>query len=76
MSVTALRKNLYKVVDQVLETGIPVEVERRGRTVLISAAEPARSKLSRLVRRDTIVGDPDDLVTLKVSEWREPEDLD
>lgn len=69
LSITALRRNLYKVVDKVLETGIPVEIERNGRSVLITPAESTFSKLSRLPRRHAIVGDPDELVTFDVSEW-------
>jgi antitoxin (DNA-binding transcriptional repressor) of toxin-antitoxin stability system len=75
MKVTAskLRENIYKLLDQVLETGAPVEIERRGRRLRIVAAdEPPRDKLSRLSRHsDTIVGDPQDLVHLDWSgEWK------
>ena len=33
MPVTAskLRENIYRILDQVLETGVPVEIERRGK---------------------------------------------
>jgi hypothetical protein len=62
LPATRFRATLYKVLDQVLSTGVPVEVELRGRKVRISPAEP-KSKLDRLVPRpDAIVGDPEALV--------------
>ncbi len=30
MSLTALRNNLFKIVDEVIKTGNPVELERKG----------------------------------------------
>lgn len=75
LNLTTLRKRLYQVVDEVLETGVPVEIERHGRTLLITPAEPAPAKLSRLKRRRGIVGDPEDFVHLEVAQWREPDDL-
>ncbi len=32
MSLTVLMQQLFKVVDQVIATGIPVEINRTGRT--------------------------------------------
>jgi hypothetical protein len=73
MTVTALRKNLYQIIDQVLETGVSVEVERNGQQILITA-QRTRQPLERLKRRHAIVGNPEDLVELKVAEWQ-PDDL-
>jgi hypothetical protein len=52
MPITAsqLRQNVYRVLDQVLETGEPAEIERRGRRLRIVSADPG-TKLGRLVRR-------------------------
>lgn len=74
-SLTALRKQLYKVVDHVLESGIPVEIERKGQKLLLIPAQKPVSKLANLKRRKGIVGDPDDLVQLRVSEWNESDNL-
>jgi hypothetical protein len=30
ISLTALRSQLFKIVDRVIETGMPVEIERKG----------------------------------------------
>ncbi|HEU0167055.1 MAG TPA: type II toxin-antitoxin system Phd/YefM family antitoxin [Chloroflexota bacterium] len=73
MSVTAseLRQNIYKLLDQVLETGVPLDIERNGRRLRVVPAD-ARPKLQRLTAHpDAIAGDPDDLVHLDWSqEWR------
>jgi hypothetical protein len=71
LSLTSLRKQLYRVFDRVLETGVPVEVERNGRTVIIAPGQITGAKLGSLPRRNGIVGDPDELVKVKVGEWDE-----
>ena len=72
MPITAsqLRADVYNILDRALETGEPVEIERRGRLLrLVPVERPP--KLSRLVRREgVVVGDPEDLVHLDwSSEW-------
>jgi antitoxin (DNA-binding transcriptional repressor) of toxin-antitoxin stability system len=74
MTATELRSRLYRVLDQVLETGEPVEILRKGRRVRISAAEESapHDLLQRLEPHpDFVSGDPDDLVHLDWSDtWR------
>jgi hypothetical protein len=74
ISLTALRNNLFKIVDQVIQTGNPVFLERKGHNLKIVLDEK-KSKLENLNSRDCIVGDPDDLVQLKVAEWHETGNL-
>ena len=70
MRPSSLRENIYRILDEILETGVPVEIERKGKFLLIAPVEP-RSKLANLKPRDLIVGDPEDLVHLDWSdEWR------
>ena len=70
ISATELRQNLYNILDSVVDTGIPVEVERRGRLLRI-VAEERGSKWDRLTPHQVVVGDPDDLVHIDWShEWR------
>jgi len=58
---TELRKNIYKVLDEVLATGIPVEITRKGKTLKIIPSEDV-DKLRNLSRRtDFIMGNSDDL---------------
>ncbi len=74
MSLTSLRGKLFKVVDEVIRTGIPAEIERKGQRVKI-VPETKKSKLDNLKPHDCIVGDPDDLIALKVAPWHEPDHL-
>ena len=70
MTASALRRDIYRILDRVLDTGEPVIIERNGRRVRISAEE-VPSRLEALVRRpDVVVGDSDDFVELDWSdEW-------
>ena len=74
ISLTALRSNLFKIVDGVIETGNPVELERKGHRLKI-VLEAKKSKLENLKPHDCIVGNPDELIDLKVAEWHETEKL-
>jgi prevent-host-death family protein len=70
VTVSELRQNIYQLLDQVLDTGVPLEIERRGKTLRI-VPEPPLDKLDNLKRRDCLVGDPEDLVHMDWSqEWR------
>lgn len=70
VSATELRKNIYKFLDEVLETGKPLEIERKGKKLKISAEKP-KSKLSNLKKRNTIVGDPEDIIDNNwIDEWK------
>lgn len=71
LTASKLRENVYRVLDQVLETGEPAEIERNGRRLRIVADDPP-SRLSRLVQRtDLVVGESDDFVHLDWSgEWK------
>jgi len=73
MKITAsrLRENIYTILDQVAETGIPVEIERKGKLLRIVADKPP-SKLDRLKKRDVLVGDLKDIIHMDWSkEWSE-----
>ncbi len=70
VTATELRRNIYQLLDEVLETGAPLEVARRGKLLRVVPVEPA-PRLERLPKRPgAIRGDPDDLVHLDWSgEW-------
>ena len=73
MRITAskLRENIYRVLDEVVQTGTPVEVVRKG-TVLRIVPEKRRSKLGRLRKRKGFQGDPDDILRMDwAKEWTE-----
>ncbi len=56
---TEFRRNLFQIVERVLQ-GELVEVAHKGRVIRL-VPEDKPSKLSRLVRRDTIAGTFEDL---------------
>lgn len=74
LTLTALRQDLFRVVDRVLATGSPVAIERKGKTILLTP-QVRPPKLGRLKRRRLVIGDPRSLVDVKVGQWREPRKL-
>ena len=70
-SETNNNKEILNILDQVAKTGAPMEIERKGKRLLISSAEKRRN-LDRLKDHpDFIVGNPDDLVHIDWSaEWK------
>lgn len=70
LKASFLRENIYNILDQVLETGAPVEIEWRGKILKIVPAEP-KSKLANLKPRPYLLSDPEELVHLDWSGgWR------
>jgi hypothetical protein len=70
MTPTELRKDLYRVLDDVLETGVPQEVIRGARMLMIVPAGGRRLKLDELPRREALACSPDELVaTCWEQEW-------
>jgi len=70
---TELRANIYKLLDEVLRTGLPIEIKKGNRRLRLIPVEK-NDKFQNLVSRpDVIQGDPDDLVALS---WEEEVTLD
>ena len=61
INATKLRANLYAVLDEVLETGKPVEIVRKGRRLKILPDEPVR-KTDGLAPHPGILDDPEGIV--------------
>ncbi len=72
MTLTALRKRLFRVADRVLSTGAPVRIRRGGRVLTLSAGAGGQGarRLARLKRRSLILGDASALWKAKVGRWR------
>jgi hypothetical protein len=70
ISASKLRADVYRLLDEVLDTGQPLEIERNGKTLVIAPKETG-SIWDRLPRREGyIVGDPDELIHIDwSSEW-------
>jgi len=70
ISASQLRANVYRLLDEVLATGQPLEIKRNGKILVIAPREEV-SFWERLPRREgAIVGDPNDLIHIDwSSEW-------
>lgn len=75
LTASKLRENVYHILDQVLDTGTPVEIERRGKRLHIVAVDGAatrtQGRLARLKARQYLRCDPEVLIHIDWSrEWR------
>ena len=73
ITASKLRENVYRILDEIVETGVPVEINRRGKKLkIVRVDEVTSSRLDNLIERpDAIAGDPEDLVRIDWSkEWR------
>jgi len=73
MRITAsrLRENVYRILDEAISTGTPVEVVRKG-TDLRIVPEERVPKLARLKKRSGFKGDPDEIAGMDwSSQWTE-----
>jgi hypothetical protein len=75
LTASKLRANIYKVLDSILETGVPVEIERSGQILKIIPAENSSiSKLDSLEEHpDFLQCEPEDIVHIDWSEHWKPE---
>lgn len=66
VTATELRQHVYRLLDEILETGQPLEVIRKGRRLRVVPDEPA-DQLARITPiTGLIAGGPEDLVE---SDW-------
>ena len=70
---TELRANIYKLLDEVLRTGLPIEIKKGNRRLRLIPVEK-NDKFRNLVSRPGVIqGDPDDLAALN---WEQEVTLD
>ena len=70
LTASALRQNVYRILDRVAETGVPEEINRRGHMLRIVSVQK-KSKLANAKKRPIIKGDPEKLVHVDWSHlWR------
>lgn len=63
LTPTQLRSNLYRVLDEVAETGAPQEIVRGERRLLIVPADRPRFRMADLMRRQALLNcTPEELV--------------
>lgn len=61
---TELRANIYKLLDEILATGTPLEIKKGDKRLRIVAVEKADKLQNLFARPEIIQGDPDDLVNI------------
>ena len=70
-SHTNIQEEILQLLDRVANTGIPAEIERKGRRLLISPAEKQRELGCLEDHPDFVVGNADDFIHLDwSSEWK------
>ena len=72
ITVTELRGNIYNLLEEILTTGIPLEVKKGEHRLRIAPVEPVDKFADMEFRADVINGDPEDLVHI---EWEYDVDL-
>ena len=63
IAASKLRKNIYRILDEAIETGVPAEILWNG-TVVRIVPEWTGPKLARLKKRAGFTGDPDDIICM------------
>ena len=74
ISATAFRQDAFRLLDQVAQTGKPLEITLKGRRLRIVSADDQQDWLSRLVPHEAIVGDAEELAGLDMSDTWEGHD--
>jgi hypothetical protein len=70
---TELRANIYNLLDEVINTGVPIEIRKGDKKLRIVAVEKV-DKFQNLVSRPHIIqGDPEELVGIS---WEHEVNLD
>ena len=70
---TELRANIFRLLDEVLKTGIPLEVRKGGKKLRIVTVEEV-DKFHNIVSRPHVIqGDPEQLVEIS---WEDEVNLD
>jgi hypothetical protein len=70
---TQLRTNIYNLLDEVLKTGLPLEIKKGDKKLRIVPVDKVDKLKNLILRPDAIQGDPNDLVEIS---WGEEVNLD
>lgn len=65
VTTTELRANIYNLLEEVLATGIALEVKKGDRKLRIVPVEKPHKLDNLIARPETLQGDPDDLVSMQ-----------
>ena len=62
---TELRSNVYEILDEVLETGIPIEIDKDGQRLRVVPVVGGNKLDNLIARPHAISGDPSDIVDIR-----------
>lgn len=60
-----LRENLFNILDELIQTGKPIEIKRKNKILKITV-EPPQSKLDNLKKRNVLNCEPDEII---INNW-------
>ena len=70
---TQLMTNIYNLLDEVLKTGLPLEIKKGDKKLRIVPVDQVDKLKNLITRPEVIQGDPDDLVEI---DWLDEVNLD
>jgi hypothetical protein len=70
---TELRKHLYRILDEILASGQPLDIKRKGHKLRIVPVDQPSGVQSLRPHPGTIAGDPEELVNVDWSSQWKPE---
>lgn len=73
VTTSELRANIYQLLDEVLQSGMPIEIKKGDQRLRIVPVEKVDKFMNLVSRSDVIVGDPEELVSLG---WEDEVSLD
>ena len=73
MTPTELRRNLFRVLDEILASGKPLDIKRKGHKLRITPLKSASGVRNLDPHPGTIVGEPEDIVHCDWSSHWNPE---
>jgi len=77
ISLSKFRENIFNISDEVIRSGVPVLIKRKGKILKISVEVPVDKlkPLAQLPKRKILKVEPDEIVHLDWSkEWRKNHD--
>ncbi|BAB73881.1 type II toxin-antitoxin system Phd/YefM family antitoxin [Anabaena sp. FACHB-709] len=73
VTLTELSNNIEHLLDEVVETGIPIEINKNGKLFKIVPVEKTDKLKNLIFKPDVIQGNPDDLVNIS---WEQEINID
>jgi prevent-host-death family protein len=73
VTLTELRANIYHLLDEVIHTGVPLEIKKGDKKLRIVPVEKVDKFQNLMARPHVIQGDPEDLVEIS---WEQEVNVD